>query len=140
MTRNGSKVVTRSQQESDLPDFVHLRHGAEWYVRRLFPTEKRDARNRVKYIPIERRCFPETPERAAEIVKEIEAEYYSAAAAAASEAPPAGSVAAFLGRFLDSKKGNVAKKTYEDSFTHLLPDHWICCLRTRTELPDGGVL
>jgi integrase len=80
-----------------------------WYVRRPFPTDRRDKRGFIVYIQPKRACEPRTPERAAQVAKEIEDQYNTVLEA--KERPQ--TVGEYIERYLAAKKNSVARRTYE---------------------------
>lgn len=83
----------------------------QWFVRRAFPTPRRDKRNKIIYDPYERRCFPETEERAKEVVLQIETEYESILGQNGSGAQ---TVNDLLGQWKSAKQSFVEERTFED--------------------------
>lgn len=107
-----NRIVNREKRlESpgqELPRFVVLRKG-QWYVRRNFPTNQRDSKNRIIYLPIERRCDPETPEAAEQLAIAIEQAFE---AELIQKAKPQ-TVDDFFDAFLAAKHGSVEIRTFE---------------------------
>jgi integrase len=86
-------------------------HG-QWFVRRAFPSEKRDSQNRRKYTQIARLCEPETQERAAELAVEIEQIYFAAVNGVIAEAARVKTVGEFLTERLAIKEGSIERATH----------------------------
>jgi integrase len=102
----------KTRTKAKLPQYVVVKHNPpEWHVRRLFKTDERDEKGRIKYIQVTRRCLPETEERAREISEAIEDEYKSTLAGSEPEKLP--TVGEYIERYLAAKKNSVARRTYE---------------------------
>lgn len=95
----------------NLPSHVFLRNG-QWYVRVHFPSTKKYANGRTNYIQVVRRCNPETPERAAQIVAALKSQ-------AKEKKAQSKTLNGFLSDFLKIKKSAVSRRTiehYQDIF------------------------
>lgn len=114
MPRNNAKIGNRSQ----LPRYVVIKKG-QWHVRRVFATTERDAKGRIVYEEITRRCDPETKERVKEVSDFIESEYRNAKI----DRTKVPTLTEFTRTFLAAKKLSVARRTYEmadDLFTRFV--------------------
>jgi integrase len=105
------KKTKRKTKKLRLPKYVVVKFDPpEWHVRRLFATTTRDAKGRIKYIQVTRRCWPETAERAEQISSQIEREFYQVDI----ETEDLKSVSGFLSEFLATKKVGITRRTFED--------------------------
>jgi integrase len=106
--KKNDKVKKRSEK---LPKYVVVK-GEDWYVRRLFPSGKRDAKGRVVYIEIKKKCEPKTPEKADSLARGI-----VAAVKEAKIGDPAGAdtVVGYIQKYLGANRAAVARRTYEAS-------------------------
>lgn len=98
----------KSKKKPILPRYVILK-GADWYVRRSFPTNRIGGNGKPVYDQIQRKCFPQTAEHAAKVAAFIEAEYHAVAPVPVQQA----TVGDFLKAFLQAKKNSVEVRTYD---------------------------
>lgn len=80
-----------------------------WVVKRTFATKARDQKGNTVYLQVQKRCDPETEERAKELSNQIESE--ALGEKQAGEAPP--TVAELFAEFLVAKKRGVSQRTHE---------------------------
>lgn len=107
----------KKRPKLNLPPHVVIKAG-KWHVRRVFPSQERDAKGRIKYVQITRRCEPETAARAAEVSAFIENEVKGLSRPQATE-----TLREFMETFLAAKKANVTRRTLE--FYEYIYDHHI---------------
>lgn len=107
--------TTAKASKRKYPKFVVLDRNNKWRVRVPFPTTLRDKAGRIIYEQVSRECFPETEERAAEVVRYIQAEH-KRDAAEISEAKK--TLSGFMDHFLEIKKKNIDPRT--DKFYRFL--------------------
>lgn len=94
-----------SKPTPKLPPYVILKHG-KWHVRISTRSGMRDKAGRIVYYQTVRRCDPETPARAQEIIDSLKSEAKEAKAQA--EDPL---VNEFIESFLQTKKKGIGKRT-----------------------------
>jgi integrase len=101
-----------SQAKRSLPPYVLIRQRGDikqWRVRRVFRTEEVGKNGKPVYVAFERVCWPETPERAAELVRLIESEVRGEP----QIQPDITKAWEFIGEFIAAKKKSVSTRTYE---------------------------
>lgn len=102
-----------------LPQHVYLKD-KKWYVGLNFPTNARLKDGRVKYQQINRRCFPETEDRAKEIIAQIRADRTKQAEN--SPTNPHQTLNRFIELFLAAKKKSLSRRTF-DFYTTQFEQH-----------------
>jgi integrase len=116
----------KTYKKAGLPPYVTLkaqkgkpRAPKEWHVRLTFGTTRRDAKGKIIYDQITRRCDPETAERAAEVVQFIRDEVESKRTRKPTGRQTLGD---FLAYYLSVKQDSVTKRTYE-FYSYLFEHH-----------------
>lgn len=79
----------------------------DWFVRRVFATDERDEKGRIKYVQISRKCVPPTKERAREVSLAIEAMVRQPKPHTQS------TLGEFAEMFLKAKAHHVKRRTFE---------------------------
>jgi integrase len=101
-------------RKKTLPPHVILkgeRGAKKWYVRRTFPTNRRNSNNKIIYEEMASRCEPETEERAAEVYRLLGEEHARLQGAYRSAA---GSLSHYLTDWLAVARNSLARRTHED--------------------------
>lgn len=94
------------KKRQKLPKYVVVIDGI-WHVRRNFPTQKRDDKDRIIYDQVKRRCEFNTEICAAILADEIEQERLKPASG------PSATVIEFITHYLTAKKPNVSRRVFE---------------------------
>jgi integrase len=116
-TQNRVKPIENCELNCELPKYVVVR-GGDWYVRRLFPTADLTPKGKIKYISIEKKCEPQTAERAALLAEKIEAAYVRETEAVGNPL----TLNEFALQFFDAKETHVRRKTL-DNYKWLFNHH-----------------
>jgi Site-specific recombinase XerD len=105
-------------RKKTLPPHVILKGkkgNKKWHVRLFFATDRRYPNGKTIYDEVTRRCEPETAERAADLVKEIEEDYLAARQLLEASAPSScQTLSEFFLVWLDNVRHSVEQRTYED--------------------------